>query len=203
MDRGRLSLRRSRMAVALVGAFVVASAGAWMTHDRSDEPIRHGSLTAQEYSLAVTTARRLQAQVKGTFIGATAFASSGPDRRFDPFRGSCPDSRLVNIRLVWKKDANFMDLGTPDGPLTGPVRPRSPPWSPRRGRPVPPRRATATSERSPRRPCCTGIGRAELSDRARSHTGCLPMDLSMRDAVRAISWSTGWSRRPFPHALSR
>jgi hypothetical protein len=89
-------------------------------HGRRDEPVRHGSLTAQEYSLALQTARRLQARVSGTFIGATAFPTSGPDLQFIPFRGSCPDGRLVDIRLVWKKDGNFYHLAASDGPPDGP-----------------------------------------------------------------------------------
>jgi hypothetical protein len=76
------------------------------------------SLTARERSLATAIARREQAQVKGTFIGATAFVTQGTP--FD--RGSACDlnKRFLNIRLVWKTDANFthshLPNGLPDGP---------------------------------------------------------------------------------------
>jgi hypothetical protein len=84
------------------------------------EPANHhqGSLTARERSLATAIAKREQAQVRGTFIGATAFVTQGTP--FD--RGSACDvnKHFLNIRLVWKADANFThsDLGDglPDGP---------------------------------------------------------------------------------------
>lgn len=76
-----------------------------------------GSLTAPERSLATAIAKREQAQVTGTFIGATAFVTQGTP--FD--RGSDCDvnKRFLNIRLVWKADANFTHShlpGVPDGP---------------------------------------------------------------------------------------
>jgi hypothetical protein len=76
-----------------------------------------GSLTAGERSLATAIAKREQAQVTGTFIGATVFVTQGTP--FD--RGSACDvnKRFLNIRLVWKMDANFTHShlsGVPDGP---------------------------------------------------------------------------------------
>jgi hypothetical protein len=69
----------------------------------------HGSLSASEYSLAVAAATQIQSKVTGTFIGATAVATGGPER--------CS----LHIRLVWKKDANFVHshLGQPVGQRSG------------------------------------------------------------------------------------
>jgi hypothetical protein len=79
---------------------------------------RQGSLTAHERWLATTTARRQQRKVIGTFIGATAFATHGTP--FDPGSACDLNERLLNVRLVWKADANFVhDPGPnplPDGP---------------------------------------------------------------------------------------
>ena len=78
----------------------------------------HGSLTAQERSLATAIAKREQSKVIGTFIGATAFVTQ--DTPFD--RGSDCDlnKRFLNISLVWKADANFthshLPNSLPDGP---------------------------------------------------------------------------------------
>jgi hypothetical protein len=80
--------------------------------------VQQGSLTADERSLATTIAKRQQRQVSGTFVGATAFATHGT-----PFeRGSAcdVDKRLVNIRLVWKADANFTHSHLPNSPPDGP-----------------------------------------------------------------------------------
>jgi hypothetical protein len=76
-----------------------------------------GSLTAGERSLATAIAKREQAQVSGTFIGATAFVTQGTP--FD--RGSDCDvsKRFLNVRLVWKAGANFTHShlpSVPDGP---------------------------------------------------------------------------------------
>jgi hypothetical protein len=64
-----------------------------------------GSLTARERRLATATAKREQAKVKGTFIGATAFVTQGTP--FDPGSACDVNKRFLNIRLVWKADANF------------------------------------------------------------------------------------------------
>lgn len=78
----------------------------------------HGSLTARERSLATAIAKREQSKVTGTFIGATAFITQGTP--FD--RGSDCDvnKRFLNIRLVWKADANFTHSHLPNSPPDGP-----------------------------------------------------------------------------------
>jgi hypothetical protein len=79
---------------------------------------RQGSLTAHERSLARTIARRQQRKVIGTFIGATAFASHGTP--FDPGSACDLDERLLNVRLVWKADANFVHASGPNSLPDGP-----------------------------------------------------------------------------------
>jgi hypothetical protein len=77
----------------------------------------HRSLTAQERSLARAIAKREQRKVIGTFIGATAFVTQGTP--FDPGSDCDLNKRFLNIRLVWKADANFTHShlpGIPDGP---------------------------------------------------------------------------------------
>ena len=66
---------------------------------------------------ATEIAKRQQRKVTGTFIGATAFFTRGTP--FD--RGSACDAhqRLLNIRLVWKADANFIHSHTPNSPPDG------------------------------------------------------------------------------------
>ncbi|HVK43482.1 MAG TPA: hypothetical protein VM429_01105 [Micropruina sp.] len=78
----------------------------------------HRSLTPQERSLATAIAKREQSKVIGTFIGATAFVTQGTP--FD--RGSDCDvnHRFLNIRLVWKADANFTHSHPPNSPPDGP-----------------------------------------------------------------------------------
>jgi hypothetical protein len=76
-----------------------------------------GSLTAHERSLATAIAKREQRKVIGPFIGATAFATQGTP--FDRGSDCDVDKRFLNIRLVWKADANFAHShlpGIPDGP---------------------------------------------------------------------------------------
>ena len=76
-----------------------------------------GSLTTQERSLATAIAKRQQRKVIGTFIGATAFVTQGTP--FDRGSDCDVDKRFLNIRLVWKADANFTYsqlFGIPDGP---------------------------------------------------------------------------------------
>lgn len=65
----------------------------------------HGSLTDRERSVATAIAKREQRKVIGTFIGAKAFVTRGTP--FD--RGSDCDVNkpFLDIRLVWKADANF------------------------------------------------------------------------------------------------
>ena len=81
-------------------------------------PVLQASLTAHEHSLAMKIAKHQQRKVIGTFIGATAFATNGTP--FDPGSACDVDKRFVNIRLVWKADANFthshVDGSVPDGP---------------------------------------------------------------------------------------
>ena len=69
-------------------------------------------------SLATAIARREQSKVVGTFIGATAFVTHGTP--FD--RGSACDvnKRFLNIRLVWKADANFTHSHPPNSLPDGP-----------------------------------------------------------------------------------
>lgn len=77
-----------------------------------------GSLTPEERSLATAIAKRQQSKVIGTFIGATAFVTQGTP--FDPDSDCDVDKRFINIRLVWKADANFTHGGVPGGPPDGP-----------------------------------------------------------------------------------
>jgi hypothetical protein len=80
--------------------------------------VHRGSLTAHERSLATAVAKRQQHKVMGTFIGATAFGSHGTP--FDPGSVCDLDKHFVNIRLVWKADANFVHSHLPDSPPDGP-----------------------------------------------------------------------------------
>ena len=85
---------------------------------RADRGEHAGSLTAPERSEATEIAKRQQRMVTGTFIGATAFITRGTP--FD--RGSACDTheRFLNIRLVWKADANFTHSHKPNSPPDGP-----------------------------------------------------------------------------------
>jgi hypothetical protein len=78
----------------------------------------HGALTAQERSLATAIAKREQRKVIGTFIGATAFFTQGTP--FDRGSDCGVDKRFLNIRLVWKADANFTHSHKPNSPPDGP-----------------------------------------------------------------------------------
>jgi hypothetical protein len=84
---------------------------------------QHGSrqgpaaLTGHERSLATTIAERQERQVTGTFIGATAFATQGTP--FDQGSACDLDKRFINIRLVWKSDANFVHGDAPKSPPDG------------------------------------------------------------------------------------
>jgi hypothetical protein len=76
-----------------------------------------GPLTTQERALTTARAKRQQRTVIGTFIGATAFVTQGTP--FDRGSDCDVDKRFLNIRLVWKADANFTHShlpGIPDGP---------------------------------------------------------------------------------------
>ena len=77
-----------------------------------------GSLTVPERSLATSIAKREQSKVTGTFIGATSFVTQGTP--FDPGSDCDVDKAVLNIRLVWKADANFSHGGVPGGPPDGP-----------------------------------------------------------------------------------
>jgi hypothetical protein len=79
---------------------------------------RQGSLTAHERSLATTIARGQKRKVVGTLIGATAFATRGTP--FDPGSACDLDERLLNVRLVWKADANFVHVSMPNSLPDGP-----------------------------------------------------------------------------------
>lgn len=82
-------------------------------------PLSHrGSLTASERSSATRLAKQQQGKVVGTFIGATAFATHGTP--FDPGSACDVDKRFLNIRLVWKADANFTHSFPPGAPPDGP-----------------------------------------------------------------------------------
>jgi hypothetical protein len=115
--------RRAGLTLALGAAVLVMGLGAaWVAFGRGHSSAEsHGTLSAHEYSLALTEAKKIQANVKGTFIGATAFAGG----RVRPFNvgHDCPDVRLVHVRVVWKRDANFAHLDSPGGaPHDGPRR---------------------------------------------------------------------------------
>lgn len=77
-----------------------------------------GSLTGRERSLATRLARHQQGKVVGTFIGATAFGTHGTP--FDPGSACDLDKHFLNIRLVWKADANFTHSFPPGSPPDGP-----------------------------------------------------------------------------------
>lgn len=77
-----------------------------------------GSLTDTERSEATEIAKRQQRKVTGTFIGATAFITRGTP--FDPGSACDTNDRFLNIRLVWKADANFTHGHTPGSPPDGP-----------------------------------------------------------------------------------
>jgi hypothetical protein len=80
--------------------------------------VDRGSLSSVEYDLAVDSAKQIQSEVDGTFLGATAIASEQHRPPCDKDAG-CPDKRLVYIRLVWDADASFVHSGPvtrPDGP---------------------------------------------------------------------------------------
>ncbi len=101
-------------AVLLIG---VATAS-WLAWGRADARA-HGTLSAPEYALAMAAAKHEQQGITGTFVGATAIATDGRVAGYD-FGHSCPDTRLVHVRVVWKADANFYHAGVPGGPRDGP-----------------------------------------------------------------------------------
>jgi hypothetical protein len=90
-------------------------------HPAVQHGAHQGSLTAHERTLATKIAKRQQREVIGTLIGAIAFATHGTP--FDPGSACDLDERLLNVRLVWKADANFvhasMPNSLPDGPRKG------------------------------------------------------------------------------------
>jgi hypothetical protein len=104
--------------LALAAAAVLLAANACGSGDDEEPPADRGSLTDAEYDLAVDTAKQIQSEVEGTFVGATAIASEQRRPPCDKDAG-CPDKRLVYVRLVWNADANFEHSGPvnrPDGP---------------------------------------------------------------------------------------
>jgi hypothetical protein len=88
------------------------------THPYVQHDVHQGSLTAHERTLATEIAKRQQRKVTGTFIGATAFATQGTP--FDPGSACDLDQPFINIRLVWKADANFVHSHMPNSPPDGP-----------------------------------------------------------------------------------
>jgi hypothetical protein len=133
----RRSLVRTPLVLAVIAVLAAAVAGCSATEATTAPPpeatrlatadrgvqhgLQQGSLTARERSLATVIARRQQRKVIGTFIGATAFSSPGTP--FAPGSACDLDERLLNVRLVWKADANFvhasMPNSLPDGPRKG------------------------------------------------------------------------------------
>jgi hypothetical protein len=111
--------RRAGVVLAAILALAAVVVGTWVILGRRDSSGPHGSLTARESSLATATAKHLQAEVTGTFIGATAFASHGRVHPFSYDQG-CPNTRLVHLRLVWKDDANFTHGAVAGAPRDGP-----------------------------------------------------------------------------------
>jgi hypothetical protein len=101
--------------VVLVG-IATATRLAW----GGDHAQAHGTLSAPEYALAMAAAKDEQQGVTGTLVGATAIATGGHVGGYDVGH-SCPDTRLLHVRVVWKADANFFHGGVrggapPDGP---------------------------------------------------------------------------------------
>ena len=92
-------------AVVLVG-IATASRLAW----GGDHAQAHGTLSAPEYALAMAAAKHEQQGVTGTFVGATAVATDGHVGGYDVGH-SCPDTRLLHVRVVWKADADFFHGG--------------------------------------------------------------------------------------------
>lgn len=99
-----------RLAVTAVAATMLLSTTSCAGSDEGEASANHGSLTDAEYSLAVDTAKQIQSEVDGTFVGATAIASDQHRPPCDKDAG-CPDSRLVYVRLVWDADAGFEHAG--------------------------------------------------------------------------------------------
>jgi hypothetical protein len=87
-------------------------------HPAVQQSAHQGSLTAHDRTLATKIAKRQQRGVIGTFIGATAFATHGTP--FDPGSACDLDERLLNVRLVWKADANFVHSHMPNSPPDSP-----------------------------------------------------------------------------------
>jgi hypothetical protein len=102
---------RAVLGLALALGLVAAAAITWLALTGSETPRptadAHGPLSAAEYSLATQVAKDRQAEITGTFIGATA--AIDPDRPCE-----------LQVRLVWKADANFMHGGVPGAPPDGP-----------------------------------------------------------------------------------
>jgi hypothetical protein len=112
---------RAALALAVaVGLVAACSAGSGTPSSPRGQPAdAHGSLSAAEYALAMTTAKQRQAEVTGSFIGATVAATGDGDDLSDADQ-NCHHGRLLHIRLVWKADAGFEHAGTPGAPHDGP-----------------------------------------------------------------------------------
>lgn len=119
-------MQRSFVVLCVLVLGVGCGSGADRNHQRA-APTRSsnvrssghpGSLSAAERSLATSIARRQQRRVTGTFVGATAFETRGTP--FDRGSACDVDKALLNIRLVWKADANFTHSSPPDSEPDGP-----------------------------------------------------------------------------------
>ncbi|MCW2772258.1 MAG: hypothetical protein JWN91_584 [Nocardioides sp.] len=104
---------RAVLGLAVALGLVAAAAITWLalTGSKTPRPTAdaHGSLSEAEYSLATQVAKDRQAEVTGTFIGATAVID--PDRPCE-----------LQVSLVWKRDASFTHGGVPGAMLTLPGR---------------------------------------------------------------------------------
>ena len=106
-----------RSPAAVAAALILLVTASCGDGDHGEQPAGHGSLTDAEYNVAIDTAKQVQSEVNGTFVGATAIAS---DQHRPPCDrdADCPDKRLVYIRLVLDADATFEHSGLvqrPDG----------------------------------------------------------------------------------------
>jgi hypothetical protein len=104
--------------MALAAATMLLVATSCGDSEDGEPAADRGSLSSAEYELAVDSAKEIQSEVDGTFVGATGIASQQHRPPCDKDAG-CPDKRLVYVRLVWKADASFVHSGPvtqPDGP---------------------------------------------------------------------------------------
>ena len=149
------------------GSVMPASQQVTVAVARGNTPDPEWSLSAYERSVAVRTAKEVQAGVKGTFIGATAIASNGRVPGWDS-QHACGDGRLVRIRLVWKADANFVHSGVPGGPPDGPRKALLVTIDPVTGNMFSRVRLIGASAQLPTRLCCTAAGHGDNESLATS-----------------------------------